>query len=324
MEDEAPHAALVQRAFDRDEKATKLEIAGSLEAARARIQETPPLIVIADYVLPDGKGIELIPPEPSRASYPIVLLTSHGNEELAVEAMKAGALDYVVKSDITLADMPHIAERAIREWNSIQTARRAEQDRKRFESIVHATTDLVAMADPTGNVLYLNPAGRRLLGISQTDGLPPMTIDHLFPRTTSETVVTAAIAMAVRDGDWSGDATLLTSNNVEVPVSLVLVAHKDQTGRVEFLSTIARDITEQRKAEQAAREHDIASAKLSVLSPRENEVLDLVVLGEPNKSIAAQLSLSEKTIEKHRASLMRKLKVRTVAELVRLAVAAKR
>ena len=44
---------------------------------------------------------------------PVVIMTSYGDEHVAVEAMKAGALDYVVKSEATLADMPYIAERAL-------------------------------------------------------------------------------------------------------------------------------------------------------------------------------------------------------------------
>lgn len=324
VEDESAHAELVRRTFSRHASEFELRVAQTIDEARGAIEESPPRLLIADYLLPDGNGIELIPKDPEGAGFPVVLLTSHGNENVAVEALKAGALDYVIKSEVTLADMPHIVQRALREWDGRQMIRQAELDRKRFEAIVHATTDLVAMADPTGRILYVNPAGRRLLGIPEEGKLGALTIAALYPLGTSETIATTAIASAVRSGNWSGQSTLITRADVEVPVSLVLLAHKDEAGKVMFLSTIARDLTQQKQAEDEARERAIADAKLSVLSPRENEVLDLVVAGRPNKVIAAQLSLSEKTIEKHRANLMRKLKVRTVAELVRLAVAAQR
>jgi signal transduction histidine kinase len=60
-------------------------------------------------------------------AYPLILVTGHGDEEAAVAAMKAGAIDYVVKSDVTLADMPRIAERALRYWEHIVERRRAEE-----------------------------------------------------------------------------------------------------------------------------------------------------------------------------------------------------
>jgi DNA-binding CsgD family transcriptional regulator len=56
------------------------------------------------------------------------------------------------------------------------------------------------------------------------------------------------------------------------------------------------------------------------LTDREHDVMRLVVAGDPNKVVARKLGLSIKTIEKHRGSLMKKLHVRSVPELVRLAM----
>jgi signal transduction histidine kinase len=57
-------------------------------------------------------------------------MTSHGDEEVAVEAMKAGALDYLVKSEETFSQLPHFIRRALREWHHI-TERRAAEERLR-------------------------------------------------------------------------------------------------------------------------------------------------------------------------------------------------
>lgn len=73
-----------------------------------------------------------------------------------------------------------------------------------------------------------------------------------------------------------------------------------------------------------ARQRGIAAARLATLSPREREVLDLLVAGRMNKAIAAELGISAKTVEDHRASIMRKMQVRSVAELVRLAAEGRR
>lgn len=66
------------------------------------------------------------------------------------------------------------------------------------------------------------------------------------------------------------------------------------------------------------------SSKMSALSPRESEVLDLVVEGNTNKTIAAALDLSEKTVEAHRASMMLKLGVKSLADLMKLVLSAQR
>ena len=74
---------------------------------------------------------------------------------------------------------------------------------------------------------------------------------------------------------------------------------------------------------QARKEHAKRaefSARLSTLTPREREVMDLVVAGKPNKAMAADLRLSLKTIEGHRAHVMEKMRVGSLAELVRMAI----
>src|ERR1700712_2085083 len=63
-----------------------------------------------------------------------------------------------------------------------------------------------------------------------------------------------------------------------------------------------------------------ASARLSKLTAREREVLDLVVSGRTNKVIAYELSISPRTVENHRGRIMDKLRVKSVAELVRIAL----
>jgi two-component system response regulator FixJ len=68
--------------------------------------------------------------------------------------------------------------------------------------------------------------------------------------------------------------------------------------------------------EQAGREADLAS-RMASLTPREHEVMALVVAGKANKVIAIDLAISERTVELHRARIMKKMRVRSLAELMR-------
>jgi len=105
-----------------------------------------------------------------------------------------------------------------------------------------------------------------------------------------------------------------------------------KAGAVEFLEkpfnqqslieTIrhARAISHSASAERVKRGEVLA--RLAAISPREREVFALVVAGKPNKLVATDLGLSEKTIEIHRANLMRKMQAESFAHLVRMAVLA--
>jgi PAS domain S-box-containing protein len=115
VEDEPGHAELARRAFEREAAAFEVSVAETVVAARAVLDgATPPDLVIADWLLPDGEGLDLLRFAPARAMPPVVIMTSHGSEKVAVEAIRVGAVDYVVKSEVTLADLPHVAERAVR------------------------------------------------------------------------------------------------------------------------------------------------------------------------------------------------------------------
>jgi FixJ family two-component response regulator len=73
-----------------------------------------------------------------------------------------------------------------------------------------------------------------------------------------------------------------------------------------------------RDSRQAQAAEAERAARVARLTPREREVLEMVVQGRLNKQIAADLGIAEKTIKVHRARVMQKLGVRTIADLVRL------
>jgi two-component system CheB/CheR fusion protein len=67
---------------------------------------------------------------------------------------------------------------------------------------------------------------------------------------------------------------------------------------------------------------EAAALRIGTLTARERQIMDLVIVGQPNKNIAADLNVSQRTVENHRAAVMKKTGSKSLSDLVRLAIAA--
>jgi FixJ family two-component response regulator len=87
----------------------------------------------------------------------------------------------------------------------------------------------------------------------------------------------------------------------------------------DLLDAVYRAIDRCRQGEAERRELKEVQARLRSLTPKEYEVLACVITGMPNKNIADRLATAEKTIKVHRASIMKKMRAQSLADLVRMA-----
>jgi FixJ family two-component response regulator len=113
-----------------------------------------------------------------------------------------------------------------------------------------------------------------------------------------------------------GDIEMAVTAMKAGAVDFIAKPYKEQELLDRVQKAVSRSIEQRRQSDETGR----ARVQLARLTPRERQVLDLIVAGEPNKRIAHRLELSLKTIEFHRANIMKKLEVRSVAELVKMAI----
>ncbi len=112
VEDEDAHAELIQLSFE-SRPDVRLAVATTLREARSRLAESTPDLMIVDSLLPDGRGLELLQNPPQTMPGATILMTSQADETMRAEAMASGATQYVVKSEVTLLEMPAIADGAL-------------------------------------------------------------------------------------------------------------------------------------------------------------------------------------------------------------------
>lgn len=131
-----------------------------------------------------------------------------------------------------------------------------QEQQERLVKIIETTSDLVSTANMDGRVLYYNPAGRRMLGFTPEFDLSSVNLFDTHPEWAAQLVRNEAIPYAIEHGTWSGETALLGDDGREIPVLQVIIVHNNHDGTLAQLSTIARDITQHKRATEALRESE--------------------------------------------------------------------
>jgi PAS domain S-box-containing protein len=131
---------------------------------------------------------------------------------------------------------------------------RAEAAHARLAAILEATPDIVMSADPSGTAFYLNHAGRQILGLEDGTDISRFKTLDFHPDWARGIISDQALPKALEEGSWAGETAILNRAGEQVHVSQVLIAHRNPEGEVEYLSSVLRDMTERREAEEALHE----------------------------------------------------------------------
>lgn len=223
-------------------------------------------IILSDYSLPEFDGGEALKlAREIMPDTPFIFLSGNIGEDRAIEALHAGAQDYVLK-DRAKRLGPAI-QRALREHDEHARTRRLEIERQHLAATLETTPDFVGLTDPDGRIFYLNRAARRLLALP--DGALPdgLTLSALHPPEPLQRLVQECFPVVERDGVWSGESLLLASGGRIVPVAQVIIGHRDAAGRVGHYSIVMRDLTARKQGE--------------ALVNGQNQVLEMIAGGAP-------------------------------------------
>ncbi len=274
-------------------------------------------VVITDYQLQWSDGIKVL--RLAKSLYPdcpVLMFTATGSEEVAVKALKSGLDDYIVKKASHFVRLPGAVKTALKHRD---TRRHALELESRLDSLLHRLDVGVFRCAADGHLLEANAPVLALLNAESVDAKTSGRLAHLFGSTEEW----LALLQRVVEGEQPQEREIeVRSNDGTIShFRLSMVPARTSDGET-VIDGLAEDITSRKRTEAEAREAAVVSARMALLTSREKQVLDEVVAGNANKIIARDLQISEKTVEKHRANVMKKLQAKSVAQLVRLALTA--
>lgn len=144
---------------------------------------------------------------------------------------------------------------------------------KRLAAIIETAPDYVGIADLNGWSLYVNQAGRRMVGKSDEAYASPWHVSGCYPA-HMQPELQEMVETALRGEIWSGEVALLRQDGQEFPVAEVTFPLRDADGNIESLATIIRDISAQKQAEVELKQAKEAAEQALAAQKRLVEIIE--------------------------------------------------
>ncbi|BDT68721.1 hypothetical protein os1_29080 [Comamonadaceae bacterium OS-1] len=151
--------------------------------------------------------------------------------------------------------VPDVAEDgAVRGFYStgidITVRKEAERALHELIAILDTTPDFVVQSNYRGEVVYMNPAVRRAVGIAPDARLGGRSFTEFNTPITNQRFIDTILPAVKARGSWMGDTTVLVEGGRELPVNHMVIAHRDRDGRIDRYSAVMRDISAEMDARQ--------------------------------------------------------------------------
>ncbi len=206
-------------------------------------------LVLLDQKLPDLSGAELLQAlARENIVVPALMVTAHGDEHLASQVLRAGALDYVVK-DRELRFLEELPKRVV---ESV-TRHRLQQTNRLLVATLESAGDGVMVTDLHGTIIHVNRALEQLSGYSRDELIgrkPSLLKSGLHPAEVYRKLWETVLARGV----WQGELTNRAKDGRLVEVSLTVSPVLDGHGQLTHLTGILRDVGERKHLEQQLRQ----------------------------------------------------------------------
>ena len=219
----------------------QLEWVSTYSAAITAISQEQHDVYLFDYRLGSRNGLELLRESISiGCTAPIIMLTGIGEPKIDLEAMQAGAVDYLEKSLINSA----ILEKSLR--YAIER-KRSEQKIREQAALLDIATDAILVQDLQGKILFWNKGAENLYGYCATEAIGSFVSKLGDTEFAKEQELAKAVLLS--SGAWQGELEQVSKDNNKVVVESRWTLVRDRTGQPTSILVVNTDITQKKQLE---------------------------------------------------------------------------
>jgi len=233
----------------------EVEHAADVQSTWKRLSEGDYDIILLDYRLPDGTGLELLDEMPRRGhQIPAVMVTGQGNERIAVQAIQHGAADYLLKSGDYMITLPALIHKTVQAHQLKLSIQRTQEQIRYQATLLNNVRDAIVVWDLSGRITYWNPAAEALFGHTAEERLGCPVANYYL------SVFDPAVALP-KDGEAGSPHVVRQFQGHEgktIWVSSRVTPLQDNSHPEHPLGymDVSHDITRSIQAEQALRESE--------------------------------------------------------------------
>jgi two-component system, chemotaxis family, CheB/CheR fusion protein len=335
VENDPEVRGLLELALNEEGQAVTVATSGSAALALMADGTRQPDLLLTDYNLPGGmSGLQLTSKlrEKLQREIPVIILTG----DISTDTLREIALHKCVQLNkpVKFAELTQVIQRLLSKPQKAANhlvPRAASVDRNPHGSVIFVVDDDVnvreairSLLEYDGHIVEVYARCEAFLEAYRPGRVACLLIDAYLPGMSG-------LELLQRLND-SGDrlpAIMITGNSdVEMAVHAMKAGALDfiekPVAAAELLASVARGLEQSRDSNKVFAWQETAARQIAELTERERQIMDLVLAGSPSKNIAADLGISQRTVENHRASIMKKTGSKSLPALARLALAASR
>jgi len=255
LEDRASDAKLVKLELRKINREFESRVVQDEKNFLKELAAFKPDIILSDYSMPQFTGLDALEIAKKKCpEIPFIIVTGSINEEIAVECMRQGAWDYVIKDK--LSRLGPVIKRALKEAEEHKARKKTEEINLRLAEIIRNAGDGIILTNPEGKTYYVNPSFEKMSGYTLSELLNTDPANQIVSEDTT------AIAKEIRSevktkGEWKGELVCRRKNGEIYPIDTRVFAIKSSKGELVEIAAIQQDISERKQAENVLADSEL-------------------------------------------------------------------